>query len=113
LLREWLSPEQLDQFSAFSHFEVIGGTTGKRYRIYHGTCANVIELDTTGAPVMGLCFVPVGQLAGGDIMLAQKIALETCEAAALAAANRFPPRLPSANRLPLQPAASIRLGYRY
>jgi hypothetical protein len=36
---------------------------------------------------MGWCFVPKGSLVAGD--LAQKIALETNERAALAVANRF------------------------
>jgi hypothetical protein len=35
--------------------------------------------------------VPSRRLAAGDVMLAQKIALETCENSALAVANRFPP----------------------
>jgi hypothetical protein len=38
---------------------------------------------------MGWCFVPEGGLVAGDVMLAQKIALETNERAALAVANRF------------------------
>ena len=91
LLREWLSPAQRRQFEAESRFEVTGGCTGKRYRIFSGTCANVYELDTMGEPVMGLCFVPAGSLATGDVMLAQKIALETCELEALAKAHRFSP----------------------
>ena len=37
-------------------------------------------------------FMPLGQLVAGDVMLAQKIALETNESAALAVANRFLPR---------------------
>jgi hypothetical protein len=91
LLREWLSPEQRRQFEAEGRFEVTGGQTDKRYRIFSGSCANVYELDSMGEPVMGLCFVPAGSLAAGDVMLAQKIALETSEAEALARANRFPP----------------------
>ena len=91
LLREWLSPEQRRQFDDEGRFEVVGSRTGKRYRIFSGTCANVYELDAMGEAVMGLCFVPAGGLAMGDVMLAQKIALETCEAEALAKANRFPP----------------------
>jgi hypothetical protein len=91
LLRDWLSPEQRRQFEAEGRFEVTGGRTGKRYRIFNGNCANVYELDAMGEPVMGLCFVPAGSLAMGDVMLAQKIALETCESEALAKANRFPP----------------------
>ena len=37
----------------------------------------------------GLVFRPVGRLTAGDIMLVQKIALETDEQATLAVANRF------------------------
>jgi hypothetical protein len=90
LLREWLSPEQQTQFDAFRHFDVIGCDTGTRYRIRHGTAPNVHEIDATGRPVMGWCFAPSGPLVAGDVMLAQKIALETNERAALAVANRFP-----------------------
>ncbi len=38
------------------------------------------------------CFAPVGYLVAGDIMLAQKIALETNESGALAVANRILPK---------------------
>jgi hypothetical protein len=92
LLREWLSPEQLAQYDAHKYFEVIGCHTGKRYRIHHGNAANVVELDDAALPRTGWCFVPNDHLAAGDVMLAQKIALETDEWGALAAANNFRPR---------------------
>jgi hypothetical protein len=92
LLREWLSPAQKAMFDATSCFEVIGSDSGKRYRIYHGTAGNVHEIDDAGRPVMGLCFVPSQALVAGDVMLAQKIALETNERAAWAVANKFPVR---------------------
>jgi hypothetical protein len=94
LLLDWLSAEQREQFQRLGHFEVTGGTTGKRYRILPGTCANVLELNNAGEPVSGLCFVPEGRLAAGDVMLAQKLALETCEVKALAVGVAFPPQLP-------------------
>ena len=90
LLREWLSPEQQTQFDAFGHFDVIGCHTGRCYRIRHGAAPNVHEIDSAGCPIMGWCFVPSGPLVAGDVMLAQKIALETNERGALAVANRFP-----------------------
>ena len=90
LLSEWLTIDQRAQFEAEKCFEVIGCDTGKRYRILYGTAANVHELDDDGRPLMGWCFVPRGHLVSGDVMLAQKIALETNERAALAVANRFP-----------------------
>ena len=75
LLREWLSQEQLAQYDAHRYFEVIGCQTNKRYRIYHGNGANVIELDDAALPRTGWCFVHGDHLVAGDVMLAQKIAL--------------------------------------
>jgi len=92
LLREWLSQEQLAQYDAHKYFDVIGCHSGKRYRIHHGNGANVIELDDAALPRTGWCFVPTDHLVAGDVMLAQKIALETDERGALAAANNFTPR---------------------
>jgi hypothetical protein len=62
LLKDWLSPEQLAQYEREGHFEVVG-------------CHSV------------WCFGPLGYLTVGDVMLAQKIALETNENAALQVAN--------------------------
>jgi hypothetical protein len=92
LLREWLSPEQRAQYDARDYFEVVGCHTGKRYRICHGIGANVFELDDTGLRRAGWCFVLKDPLVAGDVMLAQKIALETDERGALAVANKFTPR---------------------
>jgi hypothetical protein len=43
-------------------------------------------------PVLGWCFVPCTPLVAGDVVLAQKIALETNERGALAVAKSFPVR---------------------
>ena len=91
LLREWLSPEQLVQFTKHGYFEVAGCHSGKRYRIRYGTETNIHELDEYGHPIAGWCFVPNGRLVPGDVMLAQKIALETNEAGALQLAKSFRP----------------------
>ena len=93
LLREWLSPEQLAQFDAKGYFDVIGCHSRKKYRIRCGLSANIDELDVAGVPRIGWCFVPEIYLVAGDVMLAQKIALETNERDALAVANRFPRNL--------------------
>ena len=90
LLREWLSPEQRAQFDAKRYFDVIGCDSGKRYRIHYGDITNVHEIGDDDLPSVGWCFMPVGSLVAGDVMLAQKIALETYEYSALAVANRFP-----------------------
>ena len=92
LMRHWLSPDQRAEFDDSGSFEVVGCDSGKRYRIYRGTASNVFELDDAGRPRLCWCFVPLGELVSGDVMLAQKIALETNENAALAVANRFLPR---------------------
>jgi hypothetical protein len=93
LLREWLSAHQNEQLDRLGYFEVVGSMTGTRYRIARGITANILELNDHGEPIRGLCFAPAGGLEEGDVMLAQKIALETCEAHACAVANWFPPKL--------------------
>ena len=89
LLREWLSTQQRRQLDSYDYFEVVGCDSGKSYRIQHGVCQNVLELDADGRPRMGWCFIPEGNLVPGDVMLAQKIALETDEWSALAIAKQF------------------------
>jgi hypothetical protein len=91
LLRAWLSPEQGRQFDESSCFEVIGCDTGTRYLIHYARQLNIAELDASGCEVKRLCFGPQGQLVTGDIVLAQKIALETMELSAVAKANVRPP----------------------
>jgi hypothetical protein len=90
LLRSWLSPAQRVQLDSEGAFEVIGSDSGKRYRICYGTSTNIREVDLAGKPGNSWCFVPVGGLVAGDVMLAQKIALETGETAALMVANKVP-----------------------
>lgn len=92
LLREWLSPDQRAQFDAEDYFEVTGSHTGRRYRVHYGTVSNVVQVDEAGQPEIGWCFVPETALAAGDVMLAQKIALETDEMAVLSLANRVSPK---------------------
>jgi len=95
LLREWLSPEQRAEFDAKKYFDVIGCDSGKRYRIHYGAMTNVHEIGDDGLPLMGWCFLPEGSLVAGDVMLAQKIALERYEYGALAVANKFPTKSPA------------------
>lgn len=92
LLREWLSPAQLAQYNAYGYFDVTGCHSGKRFRIRHGVGMNIYELDSGGRPMAGWCFVPADNLVAGDVMLAQKIALETNERGAMLVAKHFPTR---------------------
>ena len=91
MLREWLSQAQREQFASKGYFEVVGGTTGNQYRIYVGTSVNVCEIDERGCLREGLCFAPIGDLPIGDVMLAQKVALETCEDEVRSVAKWFAP----------------------
>jgi hypothetical protein len=92
LLKEWLSDEQRLQLEECKHFDVVGCHSGKRYRIQYGSAANVFELDRDERARFGWCFIPLGDLVPGDVMLAQKIMLESDERGALAVAKRFLPR---------------------
>ena len=82
LLKQWLSPAQLAQYENHGYFELTGGESGKRYRIRPTHQMNVDELNERGVRT---------ELPIGDVMLAQKIALENDEQAALALANRGNP----------------------
>jgi hypothetical protein len=90
LLRSWLTPLQYKQWATRGEFDVIGCDTGTRYRITYRAVMNIQQLDPAGRTVAQWCFAPEGGLAPGDILLAQKIALETMERKALALANCQP-----------------------
>jgi hypothetical protein len=90
LLKQNLSLTQLEQYERLSHFEVIGGCSGNRYRIRHGYQMNVERLDKNGRRACLLCFMPQGQLPAGDVMLAQKIGLELFENEVIQIANKMP-----------------------
>jgi hypothetical protein len=98
LLLTWLSPAQRAQFDSFGYFDVTGSASHKKYRIHFGVSANIQELGDDDRPGTGWCFIPDGYLVPGDVMLAQKIALETSEHDALAVANQFPSTIPALRR---------------
>jgi hypothetical protein len=90
LLLRNLSPVQRQQFARYDYFDVIGSDTGTRYRIRVGRTLNVAQLNSSGGCVRLLCFEPHGQLPLGDVMLAQKLALELFESEAIRVANKSP-----------------------
>jgi hypothetical protein len=73
------TPAQRAQCMAQRCFEVVGGDTGKHYRLGPDLGPSVLELDQSGRPIVKLGFYPSGTLPAGDTMLAQKIALELFE----------------------------------
>jgi hypothetical protein len=90
LLTRCLSPAQRKQYETFGYFDVVGGDSGKRYRIRRGCQLNVEQLDQSGRCSQLLCFLPKGGLPVGDVMLAQKLALELFETEAIRVATRSP-----------------------
>jgi hypothetical protein len=90
LLRANLSEAQRRQLDEFNYFEVTGGASGNLYRIRNTFSINVDELDERRTVVRKWCFGPEGNLVRGDVLLAQKVALELFEHDALAVANRYP-----------------------
>ena len=87
LLREHLSPAQRALFDSSGYFDVVGSQTGTRYRIRIGRISNIDVYGVDGAYVRSLCFAPSGNLPLGDVLLAQKLALEGFEPETLAVAN--------------------------
>jgi hypothetical protein len=94
LFKANLTPTQLEQYEQHGYFELIGGDTGRRYRIRRGTAMNIDEVDESGRLVQKWCFVPTGNLVAGDVYLAQKVALELFETEARIIANAFPADAP-------------------
>jgi hypothetical protein len=111
LLRSWLSPEQAKLWDSHRHFEVVGSDTGTRYRIRYGTAMNVEELDSGGKTIVQWCFIPECDLVVGDVLLAQKVALETMEREALAAANRQVHLLAGSVRLTSSSNGALSIGF--
>jgi len=101
LLLENLTEAQLAQYASDRTFDVIGGQSGRRYRIWHRTMQNIEEFDPQGRRRRIWCFHPVG-LDLCDVLLAQKTALELFEYDALRIAqcysdfafNSAPPDVP-------------------
>ena len=88
LLIENLDVRQRGDYESRGYFYVVGGTTGRRYRIRHGRTLNVDELGPNGELLSTLCFVPKRHIPVADVMLAQKLALELFEPGTLAVAFR-------------------------
>jgi hypothetical protein len=81
LLRRHLSREQRVSFASRGYFDV-ESEWGRRYRITEGNCRNVYSLvecdDGTLHPLQCFCLIAPG-VPVGDLLLAQKLLLETDE----------------------------------
>jgi hypothetical protein len=90
LLTQNLSPAQRADYAKHKYFNVVGGSTGRRYRITNRSSMNVYLLDNNGLAQCLLCFLPQGTHVLGDILLAQKLALELFESEAIRVFRVFP-----------------------
>ena len=89
LLLANLTPRQQRQYMRDRHFDVIGGASGTRYRLWHCFQQNVEELDADGRRRWIWCFHPRETLVVGDVLLAQKTALELFEPEAIRIAHCY------------------------
>jgi hypothetical protein len=89
LLLANLTPQQRRQYRRDRHFDVIGGQSGTRYRLWHCFQQNVEELDGNGRRRCVWCFHPRQTLVPGDVLLAQKTALELFEGEAIRIAHCY------------------------
>ncbi len=88
LLLSALTPDQTKDFRKTSEFTVISKDGKRTYRITYGIAGNVILIEK-GKPVARYCIHPTG-IPTEDVMLAQKLMLETDEESFLRIANRTP-----------------------
>jgi hypothetical protein len=89
LLLANLTPRQRRQYLRERHFDVIGGASGTHYRLWHCFQQNVEELDPDGRRRWIWCFHPRDTLVVGDVLLAQKTALELFEPEAIRIAHCY------------------------
>ena len=88
LLLDSLSACQRHQYKDHRYFDVIGGESGKRYRIWHRTMQNIEELGAQGERRCIWCVHPA-DVPLCDVLLAQKTALESFERDTLRIANGY------------------------
>jgi hypothetical protein len=89
LLLANLTPRQRRQYVRDRCFDVIGGVSATRYRLWHCFQQNVEELDQDGRRRWIWCFHPRETLVVGDVLLAQKTALELFEPEAIRVAHCY------------------------
>jgi hypothetical protein len=90
LLERALTPQQRDDLIAKRCFYV----KGKKYtyRIREGHSGNVDQLDPAGLVICRFCALPLGRVPVYDVMLAQKLWIETDENMFLKKAAPYPLR---------------------
>lgn len=89
LLLANLTPRQQRQYMRDRNFDVIGGVSKAHYRLWHCFQQNIEELDQDGRRRWIWCFHPRETLVIGDVLLAQKTALELFEPEAIRIAHCY------------------------
>lgn len=107
LLLESLSPSQREDYLRQQHFFVTG-SSGARYRIHRGKVSNVEVIGPDGQVHETLCGVPAVEMPIEDILLAQKLSLETDDRAFRRVAHRYSPYGLGRQVLPPQPRSRLR-----
>ena len=89
LLASVLDPVQQQEYATEKRFHVVS-RSGVRYRVTQGQAGNVYRLDAQGQAVEKFCIHPSESVPDADAMAAQKLLLDTDEAAFCRIANRTP-----------------------
>lgn len=79
LLLNLLDPTQRRDFRLHGHFDVIGGSTGERYRVRTAMFANIDVMDPNGVVTHRICAQPSGELPVYDFMAGQLLYLQGAE----------------------------------
>ncbi len=87
LLKRHLNEAQLQELEAFKGFHVVGAD-GRTFRIHHAAHSNVFSIEN-GVPAVNFCIVAVNEVPIPiyDLMLAQKVLLESAPESFFATAN--------------------------
>jgi hypothetical protein len=87
LLKRHLNEVQLQELEAFKGFHVVGAD-GRTFRIHHAAHGNVFSIEN-GVPAVNYCIVAVNEVPIPiyDLMLAQKVLLESTPESFFATAN--------------------------
>jgi hypothetical protein len=86
LLESVLNPDELTAFKRDGHL-IVHGRSGRRYRLRQGRVANIDVIHRDGRILHRLCAHPDRTMPALDIMLAQKLWLETDEHEFVSRAN--------------------------
>jgi len=87
LLADHLTSTQLHDYEMDGYFMATGNMSGHVYRICHGSSMNISRVDEQGGYLVTYCIQPSEHVPHEDVMLAQKLLIETNEALFLATAN--------------------------